>query len=670
MKNFILSIIAVLFISSLSAQVYVGDGFIYSKGTNLYAKGKINLSTNGKLYLRNEAQLIQGDDVDNEGAGVLSVFQEGTSNEYTYNYWGSPVGEATSIGNQDFDLNSQIYFPTLQEGFTETGFSSTAPNADLRTNLVIDASLATISGTSDATGTTDTQDASLLPGSPVTNALKISGRWLYKYDTSGSTASYGAWRSVQGATDVEPGVGFTMKGVVQSSGPNLVNVGAYSTFFGQRYDFRGRPNNGTINVNVNVDNVAVVGNPYPSALDLKSFLEDNIAYDGMGAFDTSMSQIDAVVYFWESKSTSHQLTDYIGGYGSYVPNGFDPGTEDGYDNNGTYVQAAYSRYNTDGTPSAGSTAGGIDGLTGPIGTLSRRYAPIGQGFVVTRSLFSGTNPSGFLVADGLGSVEFNNTQRAFYKESDGSLSFFAAAPGSNNNNPINSTPAHVLPKIRINVAVNDLYVRELVLQFHSSTTMGRDIGWEAPVSQNQQANDVYMPVANQGLIINSIPFSTDKKVPLSFDLASNSSFDFSIKTLENFDTPFILLHDKQTNTTYDLKNGTSTISLTAGTIDDRFEIIFQDPTTLSNDEIVNAEKEFDIVQNNSRQELTIFNPNGIEVSNISLFDLSGKELISSKEGTSNNAYTFETSNFSTGIYIVRVITADQREAAVKVSISN
>lgn len=159
-------------------------------------------------------------------------------------------------------------------------------------------------------------------------------------------------------------------------------------------------------------------------------------------------------------------------------------------------------------------------------------------------------------------------------------------------------------------------------------------------------------------------------MPLSFDLTSNSSFDFSIKTLENFDTPFILLHDKQTNTIYDLKNGTSTISLAAGTIDDRFEIIFQDPTTLSNDEIVNAEKEFDIVQNNSRQELTIFNPNGIEVSNISLFDLAGKELISSNEGTSNNAYTFETSNFSAGIYIVRVITADQREAAVKVSISN
>ncbi|MBF4983211.1 hypothetical protein FNJ87_02290 [Nonlabens mediterrranea] len=204
MKNFILSIFAVLFIGSMSAQVYVGDGFIYSKGTNLYAKGKINLSTNGKLYLRNEAQLIQGDDVDNEGAGVLSVFQEGTSNEYTYNYWGSPVGEATSTGNQDFDLNTQIYFPTLQEGFTETGFSSTAPIADLRTNLVINASLATISSTSDATGTTDVQDASQLPSDPVINPLKISGRWLYKYDTSGSTASYGAWRSVQGSTSVEP----------------------------------------------------------------------------------------------------------------------------------------------------------------------------------------------------------------------------------------------------------------------------------------------------------------------------------------------------------------------------------------------------------------------------------------------------------------------------------
>ena len=673
MKNFILSLITILTLSVGAAQVYVGDGFIYSKGTNLYAKGKINLSTNGKLYLRNEAQLIQGDNVDNEGAGILSVFQEGTSNEYTYNYWSSPVGNPTGIGNQDFDLSEQIYFPVLQAGFTETGFDSAAPNTDLRTNLVIDAQKATLTGIGNPTGRSDVQDLSTLT---VTRPLEISGRWLYKYDLAGSgNGSYGNWTRVITA-DVEPGIAFTMKGVEQvGGGPNLVS-NAVTGFLGQRIDFRGRPLNGDISMTIALDDVAIIGNPYPSALDMKKFLEDNTNPS------SSLSQIDPVIYFWESKSTSHQLTDYIGGYGTYVPNGFAVDGNGEYLDDGIYASAAYSRYNSDGTPSNGNISGGAGGFVSPAGASGgRRYAAIGQGFVVTRSTDptlannSAGNPVAgtggtFSAGDGDGTITFNNSQRTFYKESDGDLSFFASAPGSNNNNPINGTPANVLPAIRFNVAINDLYVRELVLQFEPSTTMDLDYGWEGPIANNKQVNDVYMEVEDQGLVINSIPFSTDKKVPLSFDLANNSIFEFNIKALQNFDTPYIILHDKYTNTTYDLKNGTSTISLNAGTIDDRFEIIFQDPTTLSNDEIVNAEKEFDIVQNNSRQELTIFNPNGIEVSNISLFDLSGKELISSKEGTSNSAYTFETSNFSTGIYIVRVITADQREAAVKVSISN
>jgi len=67
MKNSILILFAILFVSTLSAQVYVGDSFIYSKGTNLYAQGEINLSSDGEIYLREEAQLIQGDNVPNEG---------------------------------------------------------------------------------------------------------------------------------------------------------------------------------------------------------------------------------------------------------------------------------------------------------------------------------------------------------------------------------------------------------------------------------------------------------------------------------------------------------------------------------------------------------------------------------------------------------------------------
>ncbi|PQJ27026.1 hypothetical protein BST92_14905, partial [Nonlabens arenilitoris] len=66
-----------------------------------------------------------------------------------------------------------------------------------------------------------------------------------------------------------------MKGVEQvGGGPNLVS-NAVTGFLGQRIDFRGRPLNGDISMTIALDDVAIIGNPYPSALDMKKFLEDN-----------------------------------------------------------------------------------------------------------------------------------------------------------------------------------------------------------------------------------------------------------------------------------------------------------------------------------------------------------------------------------------------------------
>ncbi|HET8885268.1 MAG TPA: hypothetical protein VFM70_02840, partial [Salinimicrobium sp.] len=77
------------------------DNFIYVKGEVLYVEEEINLTENSdpgvaSIYLRHEGQLIQGrtDASANSGTGVLSVFQEGTVDNYAYNYWGAPVGLA------------------------------------------------------------------------------------------------------------------------------------------------------------------------------------------------------------------------------------------------------------------------------------------------------------------------------------------------------------------------------------------------------------------------------------------------------------------------------------------------------------------------------------------------------------------------------------------------
>ena len=72
------------------SYVYVNNEILFvTKGINLEKNN--NSSTEASIYLRSKAQLLQGDDIDNSGDGYLSVFQEGTSNAFDYNYWGMPV---------------------------------------------------------------------------------------------------------------------------------------------------------------------------------------------------------------------------------------------------------------------------------------------------------------------------------------------------------------------------------------------------------------------------------------------------------------------------------------------------------------------------------------------------------------------------------------------------
>ena len=664
MKNYLLTIFAITIALPTVAQVSVkGTSFIYSKGTDIFVKEAINLDSGTNIiYLRKEAQLMQGDDSSNIGTGELSVFQEGAANNYTYNYWSSPVSQTTGSGNQDF-LNTQIKYPTLQAGFKENEFTDATDYTDLSTDLTTSSADALILATNLRDGTTDQQTVT---GMTITQTqpLRIASRWLYKYNNAGTGGGngYASWQAFQSNTAVvEPGYGFTMKGVALTTGPNLVphSIGG-STTIGQRYDFRGRPNNGTITLSVVADDFALVGNPYPSALDLKKFLIDNTTVDGSGAL-TAASQIDAQILFWESKATSHQLTDYIGGYGSYVPGNRNILAEDGM-----YTPAAFKRYDSNGNISGGSTAGGSTGFAPDINSFSsRRYAAIGQGFMIART---STANGGLFTPSSMGAPVFNNSQRVFRRE-DGLSSIFKSVPGSGAGNPTQTNPGFVRPKIYFSAAVNDLYVREFILAFGDDSTDGLDWGLEAVVDNNIQVNDMYMAQEGKKLVIKTIPFLETKKVPVSFVLRDPSTFEISIKSIQHFNTPFILLHDKQNGTVYDLKTSVATVVLPAGTYNDRFEIVFEQPSTLSTGSEVLATT-IDIFQNNDRQLLTVLNPQLKDIKNIALYDLAGRLIVSEKTITATDHYSFNTASYSTGIYVVRVTDNANNETAVKVSIAN
>src|SRR5690606_12689282 len=77
------------------------DSYLYVDGSLLYVNQDVNLlknadasATEASIYFRKEGQLIQGENGHlNKGDGFISIFQEGTSNAYDYNYWSSPVSD-------------------------------------------------------------------------------------------------------------------------------------------------------------------------------------------------------------------------------------------------------------------------------------------------------------------------------------------------------------------------------------------------------------------------------------------------------------------------------------------------------------------------------------------------------------------------------------------------
>lgn len=657
MKKLLLYSLALFAIQSYQAQLWVnGNDFIFSKGGNISVKKEINLAVDASVYLRGEAQLLQKDNLVNTGQGILSIFQEGTSNAYTYNYWSSPVSEPIATNGNTGFKNAQIYYPITGAPTTIDDFTIAAEQATILPNSILN-------GVSDD-GTTN-------------NKLEIAGRWLYTYDSGGSAITgYAGWsRFNDPNTVVASGYGFTMKGVDAASLPNSPNYRNFNGLNGQRYDFRGRPNNGTILVGVGNDNNTLAGNPYPSALDLKRFLEENSKHTSGNDV-----KIDPWVSFWESQvETSHFLVDYLGGYAQYVPLGFAVGT-DGYITDGQYISAIFRRTRADGTIDTGTAQG-----TSTLTPGKRRYAAVGQGFFISRTntdvaatattfaqtrtanLTAGTNLTSGVTGD---RAEFNNTMRVFQKENGNSSIFKNAATSSNDNGVAH---ARQLPKMVINVIPNGLYARPLYFIFEDSTSQAYDHAWEAPIS-GRIPTDAYIKIGTGEYALSSQAFDENMVLPLGVQVSNTFttpiSVEFEVADLVNFNPTNIYLHDIENNVYHDIKTVNKTLLIAPGHYTDKFEITFKNTTgTLGTATLVSTD--FTVFQNNRNSELTILNPHLHKITSISLFDLTGRKIFSDQPVSDRDAqYTFDTSNLSNAIYITKITTAYHLETSVKVSITN
>lgn len=549
------------------------------------------LELNGTIDLLGDSQLIQTkhSDLVTSSNGKILRRQEGSPSAYWYNYWGSPVGS-----------------PGLSELLDNNASTNNVNNSTFNLGM-----LKKPDGTN----------------FQFTNAYhqtgKISTYWLYTF-INGIT--YYDYAPLNPTTQIKAGVGYTQKGTGVSTDH-------------QQYVFEGKPNNGTVLVNVtdsggdgSVPAVSktdyLLGNPYASAIDLHKFIDDNAGV------------IDGTIQLWQQWSgASHNLSDYNGGYAQVNKLG------------------GIRAYQFSGIE--GATTGEQDGTKIPS-----RYLPVCQGFI-TEIMSSGN-------------VIFQNSQRVFVKESDadgsynnGSVFFRNATSNSQNQDASQNEESeeNLMQKIRLEFnSVNGPSTRrELLLGFSEETSDDYDYGYDAKNMEDTN-DDLHLILNGENMDIQAYSAITpDKSVPLI--LKASGIYNYTIKITDIVDISEdqdIYLKDNLTGEYFDLRNGQPyEFSSEAGEFSNRLEIVFQNQSqTLSiKDETIENIK---LYYASSRNKIVVLNPKNEDIKTIEIFNVLGQSVYKNQNTYEGSYNEYEIQGLSSGTYIVRLTAANNSSFTKKI----
>jgi hypothetical protein len=562
------------------------------------------LKLNGNIDLVGESQLLEkrygkynSSDIfitsqfsesilDVTSTGFIKRDQQGKKNSYNYNYWSSPV--STIQGS----LNNMPY--TIKN-FINDGTNSATPK------------------TINFGSTFDFADTS------IADPIKITDRWIWSYNSQivagDEWANYYQWYHITSSGTLKVGEAYTMKGT----------GGTAPLTDEQNYSFIGKPNSGTITLNLTKDNSYLIGNPYPSALDADEFIKDNLK-DCSGC-RASVNSFSGALYFWDhfGVTDNHYLAEYEGGYATYT------------------LMGGVAAINNSPLNANNNEIGS---------TIPKRYIPVAQGFFIDGYLdFEVTGPQIPIVVDG-GPILFKDNQRAFQRESVSSSVFMKKRPTTKIN-------AVIKQKIRLGFDSSIGAHRQLLVGTDPNTTTLYDIGYDAPMYDTNE-NDMYWEINDSPFVIQGVPdFNTDRIIPLGIVAANEGEVTIKIDELENVSSSTkIYLYDNITGMYHDLKNSDFKISLAVGTYNKRFSLKFESQTLSINE----TDKNDGIIVLYSRNYKTLIIKNNdldTTIHSVSLFNMLGQTIsnwdVEDKEQTN---IQIPIKNISSGIYIVKVKTSN------------
>ncbi|MBQ0769474.1 MAG: lamin tail domain-containing protein [Bizionia sp.] len=350
------------------------------------------------------------------------------------------------------------------------------------------------------------------------------------------------------------------------------------------------------------NNWNLIGNPYPSAIDVNLFFAENL-------YGASLNGVlEGAIYYWSQSSPPLSTNN-----GNQQLN---------------FNAMDYAIYN--------GTGANIAGETHPDGTqyTPNDYIPSGQAFFVLYDDNASTTSGNVLFRNHM-RVKENNEQ--FYKE-------------STTNQP---------NRLWLNLSNSHLF-NQMAIGYVDNATNGDDGAiYDAPRYFNGSAamlvsfaDNSAKPLAIQGRETNAL--HVNEEVLLGFTTAIDSVTTYNIG-IDHFTGDFltsnaIYLKDSELNIYHALKTGDYTFSATKGQYNSRFTLVFITPS-LSVDTFIASETNLTIFEDHTNRTTFKVTPK-LSIENVKIYDIYGRLLYDLKG--KNSTETYNLSQLNSATYIAKV----------------
>ncbi|NNK87674.1 MAG: T9SS type A sorting domain-containing protein [Flavobacteriaceae bacterium] len=170
-------------------------------------------------------------------------------------------------------------------------------------------------------------------------------------------------------------------------------------------------------------------------------------------------------------------------------------------------------------------------------------------------------------------------------------------------------------------------------------------------------------------MIQAHAFDNDLKIPLIIKANEDLLVNFRLGDIQHFaEDQGIYLHDKVNAIYIDLRDINYDLILEGGDYDNRFEITFNNQDTLEDEEALL--KDLRIFQDNAQHQFTILNPTALPVSQVKIFDMSGKLILDQIGLNTQDEYHFSTTGMSDGVYMALIDLKNAGSINKKIIIKN